>query len=100
MARGRRGDQVDHCRSGEEWPSAPVLADKAKEAVFNLVPLARARGKVTHMERHLHFLCPLLQGDFPQSGATPIAPATISGNEQFLGVRVPCLPHVGPPATN
>src|SRR3989442_708900 len=65
--------------------------------MLDLVPLTRARGKVPDMDRHLQFIGKLLQGNFPQPGATPIAAPTICGNQQFLGMRVALLAHVEPP---
>ena len=96
MVGGGTGDQVDHRRAGEERASAPVLGDKAKEPVLNLVPLARPRRKVTDMDGPLEVIGQLLQGHFPQPGATAIAPPAIGGNQQFPGLRVtllrPCAP--------
>jgi hypothetical protein len=88
----RTGDQIDNGSAGEQWSATPILGDKAKEAVLNLVPLARSRWKVADMHRQLDFISKLLQGDFPQPGATAIASATIRRNEQFLGVGVALLP--------
>lgn len=44
-ARRRRGggDQVHNDLMGDERLAAPVLCDEREQAVFNLVPLARAR---------------------------------------------------------
>src|SRR5918994_3016264 len=97
MLGGGSGNHVDHRRPREEGPPAPVLGDKTKEPVLNLVPLARPRRKVADMDRHLHFIRKLLQANFPEPGATAIAPPAIGGNEQFPGLRVALLAHVSPP---
>src|ERR1700730_2843380 len=47
---GRSGNQThDHLQTGERLP-APVLADEREQAVFDLVPFARARRKVAHRD--------------------------------------------------
>src|SRR6266446_3824671 len=50
--RGRGGgDELDDDFVRDEGLAPPVLTDEGKEAVLNLVPLARAGRKVTHGDR-------------------------------------------------
>jgi len=46
--RGRGADQVDHYFMTDERFATPVLGDGGEQAVFDLVPFAGARWKVTH----------------------------------------------------
>ena len=65
----RRRDEVDDDLMGDERFSSPVLRDEGEEAVFNLVPFARAGREVANGDRNVQFVCEALQLDLPQSYA-------------------------------
>lgn len=66
--------------------AAPVRADKREEPMFDLVPLAGARRKVTHENGQLKFIRQALQLAFPEAKALPIAAAAIGRNKKTLGL--------------
>ena len=45
-ARGGRGDQIDDGLMADEGFAPPVLRDETEQPMLDLVPFARARGKV------------------------------------------------------
>ena len=51
--------------------------------MLNLIPLARSRWKMTHMNRETGLLRKLLQAILPQTTATAIAPSTIRRNKNL-----------------
>src|SRR3954468_2650238 len=48
--RGGAADQIHYYGTACQGPPAPVLGDVAEHPVFDLVPLARPRGKVAHTD--------------------------------------------------
>src|SRR5262249_56592235 len=80
--RGRGGNELDDDLVGDQRLPPPVLTDERKQAVFDLVPLARAGGKVTHRDRQSPFGGQLLQLHLPQSQPCAIAAAGIGGDQQ------------------
>src|SRR4249920_1574120 len=50
LAVGRCSNELDDHFMAGQWLSTPVLADEGKEAVFDLVPFARARRQVGHFD--------------------------------------------------
>jgi hypothetical protein len=68
----------------------PIHGNEGKEAVFDLVPLARRRGIMRHGDREMFFIGQGLQGLFPQLVAHSIAAAPISRDEQFVCLRIQC----------
>src|SRR5216684_3411655 len=75
----------------------PIDGNERKEAVFDLVPLARRRGIMRHGDRELFFSGQGLQGLLPQLVAHTIAAAPIGGDEQFLRLRIQPFAAVLPP---
>src|ERR1039457_1017523 len=78
----------------------PIWGNAREEAVFDLVPLAGTRGKMTHGDGQSRFIRELLQFQFPQPDTGAIAPATVRGNQEAGCIRVCLLPHGSPPAAN
>src|SRR5713226_6423177 len=71
---GRRGrDQVHNDRVAEEGLASPVLADEGEQAVFDLVPLARAGREMAHRDGQAEAVRQLLQLDLPQPQAGAVA---------------------------
>ena len=60
FARGGGSDQIDNDLVTHQRPPPPIHADIGKQAVFNLVPFARARRKVAHPNRQIQFICKTL----------------------------------------
>ncbi len=65
--------------------------------MLDLVPLAGARRKVTHLDRQAALIGPALQFPFPPVVARAVAPPAIGGDQQPGGPRVAGLPHRRPP---
>jgi len=53
--RSRVGDQTDNGLVAHQRPPAPVLGNEAEEAVFDSIPLAGARRKVTEVQAQSQF---------------------------------------------
>src|SRR5579864_4616364 len=66
--------------------------------MFNFIPFAGARRKVTNMKRQLQFIRQVLQRDLPESVATAVAATAVGRNHQFGGARKSLTPHFTPPA--
>jgi hypothetical protein len=82
----------------DERLATPVLADKGKQAVLDLVPLAGTRRQMTDRNPQAGFVGRLLQFHFPKAPACPVAPARIRCNQQSSGPRIGRLPQRVPPA--
>ena len=78
---GGAGNETDDGLMTYQRPTSPVLGNEAEESVFDLVPLAGARGKVAHGEREAAFACQCLEFALPQAYAITIAPATIGSHQ-------------------
>src|SRR3984893_8050615 len=86
--RCRRADEVYHDLVGFQRPASPIACHVAKQAMRNLVPLARAGRKMAHLDLQSDFIAEFLQFDFPQSIAATVAAPTVGGDQQALGGRV------------
>ena len=84
---GRGADQVDHHFMTDQRFAPPVLGDGREQPVFDLVPLAGARRKVTHRNFQPGFIREFLQLQLPQAEAIAIAAARIGGDQQAGRVR-------------
>ena len=69
----------------EQRATTPILSDMTKQAMFNLVPFARSRREVTHMQGQSSLISQLLQADLPQPIAMAIAPTAIGSDHQCSG---------------
>src|SRR5216684_3120073 len=98
---GRRGrDQVHDDRVAEEGLASPVLADEGEQAVFDLVPLARAGREMAHRDGQAEAVRQLLQLDLPQPQAGAVAAAGVGRDQQPPSVGIGPAPHGLPPVTN
>src|SRR5512144_439220 len=95
---GGIGNQVDDNLEADQGPPTPVLADVSKQAMLDLIPLARARRQVTDRDRQARIVGKALQFGFPQPGARPIATSAIGDDQQFPDRWVAPLAHLVPPA--
>ena len=93
---GRPNELNDHLVT-HEWPPAPVLRDVTEHSMFDLVPLARPRGEVTHADLKSQFIRQALQLHLPQSHSAAIATPAIRGDQQLAGVSIDRLTHLSPP---
>src|SRR5271166_7018016 len=102
QARARRGtgDEVDDGLMTHQGLPAPVLRDEAEQTMLNLVPLARARGKVADQEFHLQLVGQFLERHLPQPRARAVTAAAIGGNQQFASSRKATMSHLTPPAAD
>lgn len=53
----RTRDEVDDSLMADQWFATPVLADETEKTIFELVPLACSRWKVTNCEFQAKFIC-------------------------------------------
>src|ERR1700737_3797396 len=68
--------------------------------MFNLVPLARPRRKMTDAQPQTNGVGQFLQGHFPQTRSAAVAAAAVGGDQQFAGAGETPAAHILPPATN
>src|SRR3990172_1375994 len=85
---GRAGDQVDDRLVVPQWLTSPVRGNEGEQAMFDLIPLAGARRKMTHGQRPPRFVGGLLQLPFPQAQAGAVAAASVRRDEQGGGLGV------------
>src|SRR5690242_19871308 len=95
---GRAADQIDHDLAADQGTSAPVVGDVAEHPMFDLVPLAGSRWKVTDLDREAEVIGQLLHLAFPQADPIAVAAATIRRNQQAAGMGIAGLAHFFPPA--
>src|SRR3984893_16226850 len=79
---GSGRNQLDDHPIADERLGAPVLADKGKEAVLDLVPLAGAGRQVADHDVEAEFVSQLLQLAFPQTHPRAVAAPAIGGDQQ------------------
>src|ERR1700738_5044586 len=83
---GSGRNQLDDHPIGDEWLGAPVLADKGKEAVLDLVPLAGAGRQVADHDVEAELVSQLLQLALPEPHPRPVAAASAGGGLMPCGV--------------
>ena len=79
--RGGIGNQVYDHRVARQGLAAPVLGDPTKHAMFDLIPLAGSRRKVTDTDLQIDLIRQLLQCVLPQPVAARIAATPIGGDQ-------------------
>lgn len=99
-AGGGSGNEFNNDLMGDKWLAPPILGDKRKEAMLNLVPLASAWGEMANGNRELKFIGEFLQFDFPEANAIAITAAAIGNDEQRGGVGIERLPEFVLPGAN
>ena len=72
---------------------APFRVELGEHPVFDLVPLAGAKPKVAHMQRHARLLSQSVQGRFLEPHPIAFAATAIGCNQQFLGCKTGPPPH-------
>ncbi len=92
FARRSSGDQTDDHLQAGKWLSAPILADKGEQSVFDLVPFAGSRREVAHGNGQTSLISQPLQFQFPQTEARSIAASAIRSDKQFLALGYLSLP--------
>ena len=96
---GRRlGNEIDDGLVISQRFAAPIRRDEGKQAVLDLVPLARARRKMTDRNGQARVIRESLEFDFPQPQAPAIAAAGIRGDQDRGCVRIETFPFMTPPA--
>src|SRR5579859_5532566 len=95
--RGRR-DELDDDLVADEGLAPPVLADRAEQAVLDLVPLARPGREVADGDLETRLVGQLLELELPQPDPVAVAPAGVGGDEQARRIGIQFLAHGLPPA--
>ena len=80
----RCSDGLDHGNTTCQWPSAPSLGNVTEQAMFDFVPLRRARRIVMNVDCKARFIGEVLKFAFPESHTRTIRAATVSGDRQIL----------------
>jgi len=91
-------DQLHDGGVVEQRLAAPVLADRRKQPMFDLVPLTGARGQVADLQDQPRLVSQALQFPLPQPTLVAIAAPAVSTDQQPRGLWVGALTHAVPPA--
>src|SRR5215211_9102127 len=97
-ARGGRTDQLDDHLMTDQWTTTPVHADVGKQAMFNLVPFAGARWRMTHSDLQPSGVGEVWPLHLPQARAIAIAAATIRADQEAIRRGIGTHPNRLPPA--
>jgi len=97
LGRGRSDEVHDSHQAGQR-PATPVGTDVREQPVFDLVPLAGARGEMADRDGKPRGVGQPLELPLPQADLGPVAPAAVGRDEQRLGPRVDRLAHRPPPS--
>jgi hypothetical protein len=74
-------DQLDNDLVSHQWLAPPVLRDKGKEPMLDLVPLTGSRRQMADFDGHLPLVGECLQLHFPEPQPIAITTSTV-GNDQ------------------
>ena len=85
LGSARMSNQFNDGLQGRQRLASPVLRDEREQAVFDLVPFARAGRKVCDGDLQPGIIRQILQGDLPQAATGAVAAAAIRGDQQFPG---------------
>ena len=83
-----------------QWFATPILCDERKQSMFDFVPLACPRRKMTNRNIQPHEVCQFLQFRFPQPPFVTVAAARIRRNQQSCCIGKTITSHPSPPASN
>ena len=83
--RARVADQFDEGLEGAERTPAPLLRDVAEESVLDLVPFARARWEMRHVDAEAQVVGQPLQRRLPAARPIPVAAAGVGGDVERVG---------------
>ena len=73
----RRAYKLDNHLVRLKRNATPVARDVTEQSVFDLIPFARARRIVAHLDDHSQFIRQRLQLEFPQSISVTVAASTV-----------------------
>ncbi len=93
-------NEINNSGMSQKRLTTPILGDERKESMFNLIPSASPRRKMTDGNRHPNLISQLLQFPFPEASTRTIATTAISGNHQRAGIRISFLSQSTPPSSN
>ena len=94
------GDQVHHHFPADQGTPSPVGRDVAEHPVLDLVPVARSRWKVAHLDRKGEIVGQFLDLPAPQADAVSVASSPVGGDQQPTGRGIDRMPHLAPPSPN
>src|SRR5580692_5444252 len=78
----------------------PVLGNKAKQAMLDLVPFAGSGWKMADTQAQIQVIGQFLQGHFPQTRAITVTAAAVCRDQEFSRPWKTLCPHALPPALN
>ena len=95
--RRRRPNRFDYDLQGLQRHALPVPRDVAEQAVLDLVPLARPRRIMTHLDDQPRLVRPLLEFPLPQPAPRAIAATAVGGDQHSLRRAILLAPQLLPP---
>jgi len=96
----RGTDQAHDGGEADQGRPAPVHRNVGEEAMFDPVPLARARREVTHRDGEARAIGESLQLPLPEAEPCAVAPAGVGRDQERPGLGIGRPPHALPPAAD
>src|SRR5438132_1735322 len=93
-------DEVHDDLVGLQGLAAPIPSHMTEQAVFNLVPFARAGREMAHFDFQARFVAESLQFDFPKAVSATVAAAAVGRDQQAARSRVTALAQALPPGAD
>src|SRR5690349_5104833 len=84
----------------DQWLTRPVLADETEHPMLNRIPFGSAGWQMSDRDLEVKFIRQLLQAEFPQPTAIPVAATTVSFNQQSSPPRINAAPFTQPPGAD
>lgn len=92
------GDQVDYDLQRFQWDALPVAGDVTEQAMFDLVPFARAWREMADFDYQARGIRQTLQFQSPESSAWTIAAPAVGSDQQTSGIWKSFAAELFPPA--
>ena len=92
------GDQVHHHFPADQGTPSPVGRDVAEHPVLDLVPLARSRREVAHLDREGEVVGQFLELPAPQTDAISVVSSPVGGDQEPTSRGIDRMPHLPPPS--
>src|SRR5689334_2623339 len=92
-----RTDEIHHNLICLQRLATPVPGYMTEQAMLDLVPFARARRKVAHLDLQTVFVAQCLQFRLPQAVSTTVTTATVGRDQQATRLRVTAPAQTFPP---
>src|SRR5437764_941034 len=59
-------NEIDHSLVAEQWLASPILSNVTEHAMLDLIPFARPRRQMAHLDREANLLGQVRKLEFPE----------------------------------